>query len=304
MTNLDSIFKSRDITLPTKVHLVKAMVFPVAMYGCESWTVKKAERWKIDALELWCWRKLLRVPWTARRFNQSILGRSVVGVHWKDWCWSWNSSTLATSWEELTHWKRLWCWEGLGAGGEGDDRGWDGWMASLTQWMRVWVNSGSWWWTRRPGVLWFMGSQRVGHVWATELNWSVSKCPLVIHQPYWVGAHPNDLSLNWLSLLRPNLQWRSHCEVITQVWDLGLCCSAAMLVFGHITSRATEYKLYGAKNNCVHAQLKQILDQSIPNNNPKCYLWRARSKNCVSRAKTGSAHAPCTQYHQRGGEST
>ena len=73
--------------------------------------------------------------------------RSVLGVHWKDWCWSWNSSTLATSWKEWTHWKKPWCWERLGAGGEGDDRRWDGWMASLTQWTWVWVNSGSWWWT-------------------------------------------------------------------------------------------------------------------------------------------------------------
>ena len=88
----------------------------------------------------------------------------------KDWCWGWNSNTLATSCEELTHWKRLWCWEGLGAGGEGDDRGWDGWMASLTRLTWVWLNSGSWWWTGRPGVLRFMGSQKVGHDWATELN--------------------------------------------------------------------------------------------------------------------------------------
>ena len=80
-------------------------------------------------------------------------------------------STLATSCKELTHWKRIWCWEGLGAGGEGDYRGWDGWMASLTRWMWVWVNSGRWWWTEKPGVLQFMGSQRVGHDWATELNW-------------------------------------------------------------------------------------------------------------------------------------
>ena len=84
MTNLDSIFKSRDITLLTKVSLVKAMVFPVVMYGCESWTVKSAECRRIDAFELWCWRRLLRVPWTARRFNQSILKRSVLSVHWKD----------------------------------------------------------------------------------------------------------------------------------------------------------------------------------------------------------------------------
>ena len=85
MTNLDSIFKSRDITLPTKVHLVKAMVFPVVMYGCESWTVKKAEHRKTNAFELWCWRRLLRVPWTARS-NQSILRKSAMNIHWKDWC--------------------------------------------------------------------------------------------------------------------------------------------------------------------------------------------------------------------------
>ena len=85
---------------------------------------------------------------------------------------SWNCSTLATSCEELTYWKRLWCWEGLGARGEGDDRGWDGWMASRTRWTWIWVNSGSWWWTGRPGMLRFMGSQRVGHDWA-ELNWMI-----------------------------------------------------------------------------------------------------------------------------------
>ena len=101
----------------------------------------------------------------------------MLGVHWKDWCWSWNSKTLATWFEELTHWKRPWCWEGLGAGREGDDWGWDGWMASLTWWAWVWVNSGSWWWTGRPGMLWFMGSQRVGHNWATELNWTENIVP-------------------------------------------------------------------------------------------------------------------------------
>ena len=84
MTNLDSILKSRDITLPSKVRLVKAMVFPVIMYGCESWTIKKAERQRIDAFELWCWRRLLRVPWTARRFNQSILKEIRMNIHWKD----------------------------------------------------------------------------------------------------------------------------------------------------------------------------------------------------------------------------
>ena len=168
MTNLDSMLKSRDITLPTKVRLVKAMVFPVVMYGCDSWTIKKAECWRIGAFELWCWRRLLRVPWTARRSNRP----SDLSVHWQDWCWSWNSHTLATWCEELTHLKRPRCWERLKAGGEGDDRGWDGWMASLTQWTWFWVNSGSWWWTGRHGALQSMGSRRVRHDWATELNWS------------------------------------------------------------------------------------------------------------------------------------
>ena len=136
MTNLDSILKSRDINLPTKVCLVKDMAFPVVMYGCESWTIKKAEPWIIDAFELWCWRKLLRVPWTTRRSNQSILKeKSVLCIYWKDWYWSWSFNTLATWCKKLTHLKRPWCWERLKAGGEGDDRGWDGWMASPTQWM-------------------------------------------------------------------------------------------------------------------------------------------------------------------------
>ena len=100
--------------------------------------------------------------------------RSTLGFLWKEWCWGWSSSTLATSCDELTHWKRLWCWEGLGAGGESDDRGWECWMASLTWWTWVWVNSRKWWWTGRLAVLRFMGSQRVGHDWATELNWTES----------------------------------------------------------------------------------------------------------------------------------
>ena len=143
------------------------------MYGCESWTVKKAEHQRIDAFELRCWRRLLRVPWTSRRSNESILKEISPGISLEGMMLKLNSSTLATSCKELIHWKRLWCWEGLGAGGKGDDRGWDGWMASLTQWMWIWVNSGSWWWTGRPSVLRFMGSQRVGYAWATALNWTV-----------------------------------------------------------------------------------------------------------------------------------
>ena len=141
------------------------------MYGCESWTIKKAEHRRIDAFELWCWRRLLRVPLWSRRSNQSILKEISLGCSLEG-RWSWNANTLATWCQELTHLKRPWGWERLREGGEGEDRGWDGWMASLTQWTWVWVNSGSWWWTGRPGVLWFIGSQRVGHDWATELNFN------------------------------------------------------------------------------------------------------------------------------------
>ena len=142
------------------------------MYGCEGWAMKKAERWRIDAFELWCWRRLLRVPWTARRSNQSILKEISPGCSLEGIMLKLKLQYFGQSCEELTHWKRLWCWEGLEAGGEGDDRGWDGWMASRTRWTWVWVNSGRWWWTGRPGVLQSMGLHRVGHDWATELNWT------------------------------------------------------------------------------------------------------------------------------------
>ena len=161
---LDSKLKSRDITLPTEVHLVKAMVFPEVMYGCESWTIKKAGHWRIDAFELRCWRRLLRVPWTARRSNQSILKEISPGC---------SLEGLMLKLQYFGHLMRRadsfpWCWERLKAGGEGDDRRWDGWTASPTQWTWVWVNSGSWWWTGKPGVLQSMGSQRVGHDWVTK----------------------------------------------------------------------------------------------------------------------------------------
>ena len=97
--------------------------------------------------------------------------KSVLSLHWKGWCWSWSSNTLATWSEELTHWKRSWCWQKLSIRGERDDRGWDGWMASPTRWTRTWASSRSWWWTGKPGMLQSMGSQRVGHYWVTELNW-------------------------------------------------------------------------------------------------------------------------------------
>ena len=174
MTNLDSILKSRDLTLPTMAHLVKAMVFPVVMYGCESWTIKKAEHWRFVAFELWCWRRLLRVPWTPRRSNQSILKEISPEYSLEGLMLELKLQYFATWCAELTHLKRPWCWERLKAGGEGDHIGWDGWMASLTQWTWVWLNSGNWRWTERPGMLQSMESQRVGHDWATELKTDIN----------------------------------------------------------------------------------------------------------------------------------
>ena len=160
-------------------------------YGCESWTVKKAECWRIDAFEVWCWRRLLRVPWTARRSNQSILKEISPGF-------SLEGLMLKLKLQYFGHF--MWRVEslektlmlgGIGAGGEGDDRGWDGWMALPTQWTWVWVNSGGWWWTGRPGVLWFMGWQRVEHNWATELNWTELRIwsrPWVLYSGYIFNA--------------------------------------------------------------------------------------------------------------------
>ena len=184
------------------------------MYGCESWTVKKAERRRIDAFELWFWKRLLRVPWTARRSNQSILkaispGCSLEGI------------MLKLKLQYFGH--HVWRVDSLektlmlGAGGEGDDREWDGWMASLTWWTWVWVNSGSWWWTGRPGMLQFMGLQRVGHDWVTELNWShiwewlyviISLCSHrsfhCVHLPYCL-YDPNRSSFFTLQWEKPQL---------------------------------------------------------------------------------------------------
>ena len=175
MTNLDSILQSRDITLLTKVHLVKAMVFPVVMYGCESWTVKKAERQRIDAFELWCWRRLLRVPWIARRSNQSILeeispGYSLEGLVLKLWSILGHLMRIADSLEKSL---MLGKFEGRRR------RGWQRmrWLDGLTDSMDMSVSMlRSWWCTRRPGVLQSMGLQRVWRDWATELNWDLNQC--------------------------------------------------------------------------------------------------------------------------------
>ena len=144
------------------------MIFPVVMYGCEIWTVKKYEHRRIDAFKLWCWRRLLRVPWTARRSEQSILKEISPGCSLEGLMLKLKLQYFGHLVQRVNSLKKT--LEGLGAGGEGDDRGWESWMTSLTQWVWVWANSGSWWWIGRPGVLWFMGWQRVRHDW-TEVNW-------------------------------------------------------------------------------------------------------------------------------------
>ena len=148
------------------------MVFPVVMCGCESWTIKKAEHWRIDAFELLCWRRLLRIPWTARRSNQSTLGEISPGCSLEGLMLKLKLQYFGHIMRRVDSLEKTLMLGGIGAGGEGDNRGWDGWMASPTQWTWVWVNSGSWRWTGRPGMLQPMGSQRVRHDWATELNWT------------------------------------------------------------------------------------------------------------------------------------
>ena len=170
MTNLDSIFKSRDITLPTKVHLVKALVFPVVMYGCESWTVKKAEHRRIDAFELWCWRRLLRISWMARRSNQSILKEISPGISLEGMMLKLKLQYFDPLMRRTDSLEKTLMLGKIEGRSRRDDRGWDGLMALLTWWTWVWVSSGSWWWTGKPGVLQSTESQRVGQDWAAELN--------------------------------------------------------------------------------------------------------------------------------------
>ena len=145
------------------------------MSGCESWTIKKAEQWGIDAFELWCWRRLFRVPWTARRSNQSILKEISPEYSLEGLMLKLKLQYFGHLVQRTHSLEKPWCWEGLKAGGEGADRGWDFWMASLTQWTWAWVHSWSQWWTGRPGVLRSMGSQRVRHDWVTEVNWTMSR---------------------------------------------------------------------------------------------------------------------------------
>ena len=172
MTNLDSILKSRDITLSTKVCLVKFMVFLVVMYGCESWTIRNAERRRIDAFELCCWRRFLRAPWTARRSNQSILKWISPGCSLKGPMLKLKLQYLGHLMQRADSFEKTLM---LGMIKGRRRRGWQRmrWLDGITYSVDMgWMDSGSWWWTGRPGVLQSMGSQRVGHNWATELSWT------------------------------------------------------------------------------------------------------------------------------------
>ena len=195
--------------------------------------MKKAECQRINAFELWCWGRILRVPWTARRSNQSILKEISPGCSLEGLTLKLKRQYFGHQMQRADSSEKPWCWERLRAGGEGDDRGWDGWMASPTQWTWVWVNSRSWWWTGRAGVLWFMGSQRVRHDWATELNWlerHVTPTAFYIKQ-YW------------------NRYWQTRKFIL---WT-----DIVSLWYGHIQYSTLNVfsRLYGFLNNCFSCLL-------------------------------------------------
>ena len=167
--------------------IVKVLFFPVVMYGCESWTIKKAEHRRIDAFELWCWRRLLRVHRTARKSNQSILKEispeySLEGLMLKLKPWYFGHLMQRTDSLENTL-----ILGKIEAGGKGDDRSWDGWMASPTQWTGIWASSGSWWWTGKPGVLQSTWSQRTGHDWETKLTETVTIMIIILYKDVWLN---------------------------------------------------------------------------------------------------------------------
>ena len=212
MTNLDSILQSRDITLQTKVHLVKAMAFPVVMYGYKSWTIKKYEHWRIDAFELWCWRRLLRVPLTARGSNQAIIKEispeySLEGLMPKlklQYFGHWMQRTDSL---EKTR-----CRERLKVGGEEDNRGWDGWMASPTQWTWISVNSGSWWWSGRPGML---------HPWGCKESYRMNDWTEFGNKEFMIWATVSSRScFCWLYRASPSLAAKNIINMILY-WPSG-----------------------------------------------------------------------------------
>ena len=156
------------------------MVFPVVVYGCESWTIKKAECQRIEAFELWCWRRFLRIPWTARRSSQSILKEISPECSLEGLMLKLKLQYFGHLMQRVDSFEKTLMLGKIEGRKRRDNRGWDGWMASPTQWTWVWVNSRTSWWTGRPGVLWFMGSQRGRHDWASELNWRKSQVTFIV----------------------------------------------------------------------------------------------------------------------------
>ena len=255
MTNLDSILKSRDISLPTKVHLVKAMVFPAVMYGCESWTITKAERWRIDAFELWCWRRLLRVPWTARRSNQSILNAinpeySLEGLILKlKFQYFGHLMGITDSLEKS---QLSWCWGRLKAGGEWDDRGWNGWMESPTQCTWVWAISGCQWWIGKPGLLQSMGLQRVRHNWATKLIHHFNKLKNKNHDNF--NGCRVSFWQNWTTF---------YDKISPESWHRG---SQLQHNKGHIWQTHSKHHSQGWKSESISSEVK---DKDVHS----CYVY-------------------------------
>ena len=285
MTNLDSILKSRDITLSTKVHLIKALVFPLIMYRCECWTRKKAECWIIDSFELWCCRRLLRVPWTVRRSNQSILkeislGCSLVGLMLKlKLQYFGHMMRRVDSFEKTLMLGKI---EGRR---EGDDRGWDGWMASLTQWTGVLVDSRCWWWAGRPGVLQFIGSQ--SETWLSDWTETCRNFLLLcncnnvylrsgyttsqIKKSLLVGS-PNASTVELhvyqhvgYSDLKPQFEkgkcWIkfSKCKLLKKKRKKDLCFTGYLGQYAscHVQLFATPWTTYGPPGSSVHARISQ-----------------------------------------------
>ena len=182
------------------------MVFPIVRYGCERLITKKAEHWRTDAFEL-VLEKTPESPLDIREIKPvNPKENPNLTIHWKDWCWSWSSNTLATWCEEPIHWKRPWCWERLRAGGEGADRGWDDWMASPTQWTWVWTSSRWWWKTGKPGVLQSMGSQRVGHDLVTD------------QQQNWTSGYPLNLDASRLVYSIPKYNQLCSLTLVSKTW--------------------------------------------------------------------------------------
>ena len=179
------------------------------MYGYESWTIKNTEHRRTDAFELWCWRRLLRVPWTSRRSNQSILKETSPEYALEGLMLKLKLQYFGHLMQRADSLEKTWCWERLKAGGEGDNKGWDDWMASPTRWTRVWVSSRSWWWTEKPGVLQSMGSQRVRHDWATEMT---------------------DSGTDELQYLSSDCAAETHMKMICKSQEKNICCGQSYML--------------------------------------------------------------------------